>query len=767
VSPPDNNLPFQLTSLVGREREISEVEGLLAEARLLTLTGPGGSGKTRLALAVVSEVIEDYEDGSWLVELAPLSDPELVAQAVASALSVREEPSIPLVKTLADYLAPRSVLLVMDNCEHLVQACAELTQALLRSCPDLRILATSREALGVPGETLFAVPPLSLPDPRHLPVVEGLPQYEAARLFVERARAVRPDFALTERNAVAVAQVCYRLDGIPLAIELAAARTKVLSVEQISGRLKRSFGMLSSGGRTAMPHHRTLRATMEWSHGLLSKEERALFRRLAVFAGGFMLEAAEDVCAGEDLKEDEVLEVLSHLVDKSLVLVDQQDGEMRYRLLETVRQYASEKLKEAGEEAEVSQSHAAYHLALAEVAEPGLKGARPVAWLKRLEAEHDNLRAALGWALESGKAELGLRLAGTLGGFWLVRGHLSEGRRWLEAALDNRDEAPEPMRVKVLVRAGLIAREQGDYERSAALIEESLALARRLGDKVSVAIALKHLGWAALLRNELERASELSQEAVALQREMNDEVGVTHALTVLGLVAIVQRDYERAMVLHEESLALAREAEDDIAISLSLMAGSLAFLGRGDHRRATELCGEGLELSWRLKMTHPTASHLYIAASLAGSQGQSIRSARLWGAAESLLDTIGSMLAPVERQLYEPYIAAARERLGELAWKAAWLEGQAMSPEQAIEYALETPELLEEPEAPPTYPAGLSAREVEVLRHVAQGMTNARIAETLFISRRTVTTHLSSVYNKIGSHSRAEATRFASEHRLL
>jgi predicted ATPase/DNA-binding NarL/FixJ family response regulator len=766
MSPPDNNLPFQLTSLVGRQREISEVEGLLAEARLLTLTGPGGSGKTRLALAVAAEVVEDYEDGSWLVELAPLSDPELVAQAVASALSVREEPGIPLVKTLADYLAPRNVLLVMDNCEHLVQACAELTETLLRSCPDLGILATSREALGVPGETLFAVPPLSLPDPRHLPVVEGLLQYEAARLFVERARTVRPDFALTERNAVAVAQVCYRLDGIPLAIELAAARTKVLSVEQISGRLEGSFGMLSSGGRTAMPHHRTLRATMEWSHGLLTEEERFLFRRLAVFAGGFMLEAAESVCAGEGL-EEEVLEVLSHLVDKSLVLVEEQDGEMRYRLLETVRQYASEKLKEAGEEAEVRQCHAAYHLALAEVAEPGLKGARPVAWLERLEREHDNLRAALGWALESGEAELGLRLAGTLGGFWLVRGHLSEGRHWLEAALDNRAEAPEPMRVKVLIRAGLIAREQGDYERSVALIEESLALARRLGDKVSVATALKNLGWAALLRNELERASELSQEAVSLQREMNDEGGLAQALTVLGLVTMVQRDYERAMVLHEESLPLAREAEDDIVISLSLMAGSLAFLGRGDHRRATELCGEGLELSWRLKMTHPTASHLYIAASLAGSQGQSIRSARLWGAAESLLDTIGSMLAPVERQLYEPYIAAARARIGELAWKAAWLEGRTMSPEQAIEYALETPEPLEEPEAPPAYPAGLSAREVEVLRHVAQGMTNAQIAKTLFISRRTVTTHLSSVYNKIGYHSRAEATRFASEHALL
>jgi predicted ATPase len=343
----DNNLPLQLTGLVGREREISEVGRMLEDARLLTLTGPGGSGKTRLALAVASEVVEEYEDGAWLVELAPLSDPELVPEAVASVLGVREATGSPLLETLADHVRSRTILLVLDNCEHLIEACAGLVEELLRSCPNLSILATSREALGVEGETIFVVPPLSLPDPRRLPAVDGLSHYEAARLFVERARALRPSFALTEQNAVAVAQICHRLDGMPLAIELAAARVRVLSVEQIAKRLEDSFALLT-GGRSTLAHHGTLGATMDWSHDLLSEEERVLFRRLSVFAGSFALEVAETVGSGGGIGEGEVLDLLSSLVNKSLVLVTERDGEARFRMLETVRQYASDKLEEAG-----------------------------------------------------------------------------------------------------------------------------------------------------------------------------------------------------------------------------------------------------------------------------------------------------------------------------------------------------------------------------------------------------------------------------------
>ena len=343
-----NNLPLDLSSFVGREKELAEVRRLMEEARLLTLTGTGGCGKTRLALAVAGELAEEFEDGVWFVELASLSDPSLVPQAVASVLGAREQPGRSLTETLSDHLRVRKLLLVLDNCEHLIVSCAALAEVLLRSCPELRILATSREALGIVGEFTWPVPPLSLPDLRRLPDRESLAQYESTCLFVERAVAVKPSFVLTEQNAPAVAQVCYRLDGIPLALELAAARTKVLSVEQIADRLDDCFRLLAAGGRTAMPRHKTLHATMDWSHELLGAKEQVLFRRLSVFSGGFSLEAAETVCAGEGIEEDEVLGLLSHLVDKSLVVAREEDGEARYRLLGTVRQYGREKLDESG-----------------------------------------------------------------------------------------------------------------------------------------------------------------------------------------------------------------------------------------------------------------------------------------------------------------------------------------------------------------------------------------------------------------------------------
>src|SRR5215207_1535500 len=364
---PLNNLPLELSSFVGRERALAEVERSLENTRLLTLMGSGGCGKTRLALAVASELVGGLEDGVWLVELAPLADPSLVPQAVASTLGVREQPGRSLTETLCDYLRSKKMLLVLDNCEHLIEACATLAEALLRSCPELRVLATSREALGINGEVAWPVPSLSLPDVRRLPDIESLPQYESARLFVERAVAVKPDFVLTEQNAAVVAQVCYRLDGIPLAIELAAARTKVLSVEEIADRLTESFALLSAGGRTARPRQHTLHATMDWSHELLSRKERTLFRRLSVFAGGFSLEAVESVCIGEDVERDEVLGLLSHLVDKSLVVAREEGGETRYRLLETVRQYGREKLEASGEEAEAGWRHADFFGGFAEM----------------------------------------------------------------------------------------------------------------------------------------------------------------------------------------------------------------------------------------------------------------------------------------------------------------------------------------------------------------------------------------------------------------
>jgi predicted ATPase/DNA-binding CsgD family transcriptional regulator len=764
------NLPLQLTSLVGREGEISEVRDLLAGARLLTLTGPGGSGKTRLALAVAGGLIEDFEDGVWLVELAPLSDPELVPQAVASVLGVREAPGDPLSETLADRLRAGSLLLVLDNCEHLVDACAILIQSLLRRCPGLRVLTTSREMLGMPGEFLFAVPPLSLPDPRRPPAVEGLSGYEAVRLFAERARAVKPDFAITGQNALAVAQICYRLDGIPLAIELAAARTRVLTPEQISARLEASFRLLSGGGRQALARHATLRAATDWSHDLLSAEEKSLFARLSAFAGGFSLVAAEEVGSGGGIARNEVLDLLEKLVDRSMVTFEEKGGGARYRLLETLRQYASEKLSEAEEAERVRRRHTLYFLRLAEEAEPELKGAHQETWLGRLEREHDNFRAALSWALERDEAELALRMSGALGEFWYLSGHLSEGRRWLEAALAGEDGGPDAARARALTWAGAmrwITREHDDYERLTDLGEEGLALYRRLGNDAEVALALQTLAYAESQRNRLERASTLAEEAIRLQRASSNTGGLARSLPVLGFVALARNEHGRAVALHEENLALAREAEDSFAIVVSLIQGSLAYSGLGELRRARTLCKEGLGLSWQLKMMPLLAGHLHVSAVLAGLRGRADVAARLWGAAEALRESLGISLAPIETSYYTPLIDEARSRLDEASWEAAWAEGRAMPPGKAVEYALSSLRSAENPPSPTAYPADLSAREVEVLELVARGLTNARIASELYISPRTVNAHLGSVYHKIGSHSRAEAARFATEHGLL
>src|SRR5919112_376772 len=435
---PPHNLPSELSSFVGREEELTEVKRLLENNRLLTLTGSGGCGKTRLALAAARKVVERFENGVWMVELASLAEPSLVPQAVASTLGVRERPGSSLTVVLSDYLRTRNLLLILDNCEHLIDVCAELTEAWLHSCPALRVFATSREALGITGEVAWPVPSLSLPDLRRLPDPEGLPRYESSRLFVERTVAVRPDFTLTEQNASAVAEVCYRLDGIPLAIELAAARTKVLSVQEISTRLGDSFRVLTAGSRTATSRQRTLRATMDWSHELLCQKERVLFRRLSVFAGGFTLGAPESICAGEGLQSDEELELLSHLVDKSLVNMWEDRTGTRYRLLETIRQYGWERLEEVGEAAHVRERHAGYYLAVAEEAEPELKGERQVTWLERLETEHENLRVTMAWLLGRGESEEAARLGWALWLFWGIRTHLAEGRRSMERALSAR-----------------------------------------------------------------------------------------------------------------------------------------------------------------------------------------------------------------------------------------------------------------------------------------------------------------------------------------
>lgn len=774
-----NNLPTPLTSFVGREREALEVKRALSMTRLMTLTGAGGTGKTRLALEVARDLVGAYPDGVWLVELAPLSEPDLAPRAVAAVLGVREQPDRSITQALCDHLASRQALLVLDNCEHLLDAAARVSKELLCACPRLRILATSREPLGVTGESILPVPTLSVPDAGIGASGRDLMSSGAVRLFVDRARSRLPAFELTPENADAVARICRELDGIPLAIELSTARMGALAVEQVAERLEDSLKLLTGGDRTAAPRHRTLRATLDWSYALLEPPERSLFERLSVFAGGFTLEAAEAVGSGDGMEENGVLELLSRLVDKSMVVVEAVgDGGMRYGMLEPVRRYGRERLESSGESPDVRRRHAAWYFELAREVEPWLGGARRQACLNRLEREYANLRSALGWTIETGETDQGLWFGGALAEFWYMSGHLAEARRWLDAALANGPDAPPtPARARALARAGWIAWEQGDYEGTAILSEESLKLSRELGDGKSTVVALCNLGWAALLGNDPETASALAGEAAALGRALGDTGGVARALLIPGLSAVVRGDHEQTLELHEESLALARTAGDSTAVVLSLVMGAFACLGRGDVLRAKMLCEKSFAASPRPSVANITAFQLHASAALACARGLPARSARLWGAAESLRESIGAAPAPVELRVYSPYIAAARAELDAAAWERAWAEGRAMAVDDAEEYARAESAgprsgrqtLSSAPKNPPAdaRPGGaLTRRQREVAILVARGLTNRRISSTLNISENTVANHVAAVIKKLGVESRSGIAAWATETRL-
>ncbi|MSP13036.1 MAG: hypothetical protein EXR62_08760 [Chloroflexi bacterium] len=524
---PRHNLPAQLTSFIGREKEIAAVKGLLARARLVTLTGVGGTGKTRLGLQVAGTLLDSFPQGVWLVELAPLSDPALLPHTVATALGLRLEPGQPLVKALTDYLQVKHLLLMLDNCEHLVEASARLVEALLRACSQVTILASSREALGIAGEVPFPVPSLALPDTRHLPPVASLADYEAIRLFIDRATAALPGFTFTGQNAPAVAQVCYRLDGIPLAIELAAARVKMLQVEQIEARLDDRFRLLTGGSRTALPRQQTLQSAIDWSYNLLSLPEHALLRRLSVFAGGWML-AAETVCAdvgagGDSIRDYEILDLLASLVSKSLVLVEHgPEGQARYRLLETIRQYARDKLLEAGEGEAVRQRHLAYYLQLGEEGGQKLRGSEQLAWFKRLGEELENFRAAIQWSLGAAPGsvipELGVQLTWALFSYWLHTGSQLEGGGYCESFL-GLPTGQEQTAARALALLG--AQWFGLRGSDTTYIDESIALFRQVGDKRGLAWALVNLGSIeGFTRLNFPRAETLLAESDGLFQEL-------------------------------------------------------------------------------------------------------------------------------------------------------------------------------------------------------------------------------------------------------
>jgi len=636
------NLPAALTSFIGREKEIVEVKLLLADKRLLTITGSGGAGKTRLALQVATDLLNSYSDGVWLIELAPLTNPALVAQFVAEGLSIREEKDRPLDVSLIEHLRSRTALLVLDNCEHLVQDVARLVERILRAAPDLRILATSREALGLPGETTWRIPSLSTPDLRDTVVPEKLTSYESVKLFVERAASVKPDFVVTQQNAPSVAKICARLDGIPLAIELAAARVRVLSVEEIAARLDDRFRLLVGGSRTALPRQQTLRALINWSYELLSEAERTMLRRLSIFVGGWTLQAAEQVCSGGSIDEWEVLDLLTHLIDKSLVVTETEDGSERYSFLETIRQFAGENLRESGEADELAHKHALYFLRVAEESYGELWGPKQGLWLERLEAEHENLRTALEWAMQGpGHEEFLLRMAGSLWRFWEIHGYIREGRSWLESALVSYPDAPPGLMANGLRGAGNLACQQGDYTQARAMHERSLALFHKLDDKFGIARELESLGQVAHHQGNYSQAVELHTEALALRYEIGDQEGIAMSLAQLATIALDRGHYAHAGDLLEESLKLNRLLGDRLHIASSLNDLGVAAFLLCEYSRAHSLFEEALSLYQELKDKLGISDVLLNLGNLAKDQGYFRRALQLYGECLELKEGLG------------------------------------------------------------------------------------------------------------------------------
>jgi predicted ATPase/class 3 adenylate cyclase len=583
-----NNLPKQATSFIGRHKEIDEIIQWLQRTRLLTLTGTGGSGKTRLALRVAEMLVIEYPDGIWFTDLATLSDSALVLQETATSLGVREEPGRSYLDTLVNYLAPRKLLLLLDNCEHLIDACAQMVEHLLHTCPHLQILATSREPLKIEGEAVWRTPSLSLPALGAFMTAEHMREYEAVELFLERAKFSNPVFSLTDRNAHLITQLCQRLDGIPLALELAAARTRVLSIEQITQRLDARFDLLTTGSRTALPRQQTLRAAMDWSYGLLSQKEATLLRRVSIFAGGWALEAAEGICTDSSLIEArDILDLLSALVDKSLVIAEPLVEIPRYHLLETIRQYSLERLRETGDEAEVRRQHRDWYLDFAEEAAKHLRGEDQSAWLQRLETEHGNLRVALEWSLEQENDASALRLASALWGFWQAHGHLRIGSEALENALAQGNSSSE-IRAGALHGAGVLAWQMGDFDRAQSRLEECLAIRREGKDRQGIADILHNMGMVAF-RRDPAYSRPLFEESLIIREEIKDELGIADSRVWLGHVALVAGDFVTAYVHYETSRTIYRRHKDLTNLASAQHGLALTAQNQGQYAEARAL----------------------------------------------------------------------------------------------------------------------------------------------------------------------------------
>jgi non-specific serine/threonine protein kinase len=724
-----NNLPAQLTPLIGREAEAKTVERLLRQgnARLVTLTGPGGTGKTRLSLEVGADMLGEFEDGVFLVTLASISDPSLVASAIAKTLSIKETAERPLVESLKDYLSDKQMLLLLDNFEQTL-ASAPLVVELLAAASRLKVVVTSRAVLHVSGEHQFPVPPLTVPDPKSMPPVEVLEQYSAVALFLKRVRAVKPNFALTDENASAVVHICLRLEGLPLAIELAAARIQLFPPQAMLVRLEDRLKLLTGGARDLPERQQTMRGAIDWSYDLLDEEEKKLFRRLSVFVDGCTLEAAEEVCSARGDLGIDFLDGMASLVDKSLQQQQEHPGEPRFRMLETIREYGLECLSNSEEAAAIRGQHANFFLKLAERIEQELLGPNQEVWLDRLENEHDNMRAALDWSIGSVNVELGLRLGGALWRFWEMRGYLAEGRARLAGLLAAAGTKQSKARIKALYAAGVLADAQGDYATARSLFEENLAINRKLGDKWGIANSLNNLGIVAVRNGDYAAARAMYEESLGVWRELGNRTAVALSLSNLGKVAENQDDDARACSLYEESLAIFRELEDKRGIAASLSHLGDAARKRFDYQTARSLYQESLAMFMDSGSTWDIANALTDLGSLACEQGdcaaarslyeesmvifgelgdirgiarllegfiglaivqdQPERALRLAGIANTLRKKHGVPLPPDEQARLERKLEPVAQGLAESARTSAWMSGEAMSVERAIEYAL-------------------------------------------------------------------------------
>ena len=685
---PDAGVTSWPTLFIGRERELGQAQALLAGHRMVTLTGTGGIGKTRLALALAAQAAPELAEGVTVVELAGLSDPHLVAGVLATRLDLRREPRVPLVESIVATIGNARRLVVLDNCEHVLDGCTPLMEALLAGCPRIRILATSRVPLGIGGESCWSVPAMTF-GAAHGASLDELGRYDAIKLFVDRVRAVWPTFALSSETADAVSHICHRLEGIPLAIELAAARTRVLSVPELDARLEDRFSLLVMGPVHAEPRHRTLEAALDWSYALLSEDEQRLFDGLSVFRGGAALEAIEAVCAPPD-RAPPVADLVQSLLENSLATAElEPDGTIRFRQLETVREYGGLHLAQHGGDNEARDRHLKYFAELCKRAEATWRTSGEEVWFDRLEREHDNVRAALDWArTRATRVETGLRLAVAMKHFWAVRGHAVEGRRWLEALLAATGVADTSVRADALHAAAHLAFENGDYVCSTSWSREALALRRELGDMNRIAMSLNQLAITSASQGSFEEAHAGFEESLAISRAVGDQTTAAAALTNLGMTARHLTRFDEARALLGQSLELFRMLGSRTGENRALHAlGNLA-IDVHDQMAARTWFREALIVSVDLKDMSSVARCVESIASVELEWGDGVRAARLYGGAEALRQAIGVPPTAVSRPARDERVARLERLLGRERFLAAWKHGQAMSPERAVQLAL-------------------------------------------------------------------------------